>query len=83
MAKTKIGTIVSDKMEKTAIVAVHTMKQHPLYHKKFRVTKRFKVGNPDNKYKAGEAVVITETKPMSKEKSWIITARTESKEGGK
>lgn len=83
MIKTKIGTIVSDKMMETAIVLIETMAEHPVYHKKYRVSKRFKAHNPANKFKMGDRVVISETKPMSKEKSWQITGLAGKAEGGK
>ena len=83
MIKTKVGTIVSDKMTETAIVLVERMEQHRLYGKKYRVSKRFKAHNPKNQYKMGDQVVITETKPISKEKSWQITGLADKAEGGK
>lgn len=83
MTKTKIGTIVSDKMTGTAIVLISRMVAHPMYRKKFRVTKRFKVNNPENKFKTGDKVIIRETKPMSKEKSWEIISLAEHTEGEK
>lgn len=72
MIKTKVGTIVSDKMIGTAVVLITRMEQHPLYGKKYRVSKRFKVNNPENKYKTGQVVTIKETRRISKDKSWEI-----------
>ncbi|MDO8513333.1 MAG: 30S ribosomal protein S17 [bacterium] len=72
MSKTKIGTIVSDKMQETAIVNITRMAQHPLYQKKYRVSKRFKAHNPKNQYKTGDLVTISEVKPISKDKTWEI-----------
>lgn len=83
MIKTKVGTIVSDKMTETAVVSIERMIEHPMYRKKYRVTKRFKAHNPENKYKTGDIVIISETKPMSKEKSWQITGLAGKTEGGK
>ncbi len=83
MIKTKVGTIVSDKMTNTAVVLIERMVQHPIYLKKYRVTKRFKAHNPENKYKMGDRVIIAETKPISKEKSWQITGLAGNVEGGK
>ena len=83
MIKTKVGTIVSDKMTETAIVSIERMVEHKMYRKKYRVTKRFKAHNPENKYKTGDIVIISETKPMSKEKSWQITGLAGKSEGGK
>lgn len=66
------GVIVSDKMNKTVVVEVLSLKMHPKYKKFFKVTKRFKAHNPENQYHTGDKVVIGETKPMSKEKRWVV-----------
>lgn len=68
------GTIVSDKMDKTIVVEVVRLKKHPKYERRFKVSKRYKAHDPDNKYKGkvGATVSIEETKPLSKEKRWII-----------
>jgi small subunit ribosomal protein S17 len=66
------GVVVSDKMEKTAIVAVNTFKAHPKYLKRYLSTKRYKAHDGENKCKVGEKVKISETKPMSKGKKWTV-----------
>jgi len=66
------GKIVSDKMEKTAVVEVQTWKKHSRYLKYLKTTKRFKAHNENNEYKTGDEVIIQETKPFSKEKKWKI-----------
>ena len=66
------GKVVSDKMIKTAVVAVDSLKFYPKYKKYYKVTKRFKAQNDNNKYKEGDKVVIEETRPLSKEKRWKI-----------
>lgn len=66
------GTIVSDKMVKTVLVEVSKIKVHPKYHKRFKVSKRFKAHDGENKFKNGDIVIIQETKPMSKEKRWKV-----------
>ena len=66
------GTIVSDKMDKTVVVEVTGLKKHPKYERRFRVSKRYKAHDPENSHKVGERVVIGETRPMSKGKSWKI-----------
>ena len=68
------GTIASDKMDKTVVVEVTTLKKHPKYHKRFKMSKRYKAHDPENKYKGkvGEAVWIEETRPMSRDKRWKI-----------
>jgi len=66
------GIIVSCKMQKTAVVKVDRLKFHPKYKKYYRVSKKFKADNPNNKYKEGDKVIIEETRPLSKEKRWRI-----------
>lgn len=66
------GTVVSDKMDKTVVVAVNTVKEHPIYRKKYKVTSRFKAHDPKNACKEGDLVEITETRPLSKEKRWEV-----------
>ena len=66
------GVVVSDKMNKTRVVAISRLKQHPKYLKYYRVTKRFKVHDELNATKVGDQVVIEECRPMSREKRWKI-----------
>ncbi|MFY9458069.1 MAG: 30S ribosomal protein S17 [Candidatus Spechtbacterales bacterium] len=68
------GTIVSDKMDKTVVVEVITLKKHPKYERRFKMSKRYKAHDPENKYKGkvGEVVRIEETRPMSRDKRWKI-----------
>ena len=66
------GVVVSDKMEKTAVVAVNTFKAHPKYLKRYLSTKRYKAHDPENKCKVGDKVKIVEIKPMSKGKKWTV-----------
>lgn len=66
------GTVVSDKMDKTIVVDVTLLKKHPKYERRFKVSKRYKVHDPENKHKIGERVVIEETRPISKDKSWRV-----------
>ena len=77
MSRILTGTIVSDKMQKTAVVEVLRLKKHPKYKKYYKVSKRFKVHNSENQYKTGDKVLIQETKPMSKEKRWIIIGKAD------
>lgn len=70
--KTRIGTVVSDKMDKTVVVAVERMKKHPLYGKTIRVTKKYKVHDEENLSRQGDRVKIMETRPLSKEKRWRL-----------
>lgn len=66
------GIVISDKMEKTRVVAITRLKKHPRYLKYYKVTKNFKAHDGKNEYKTGDKVMIEETKPMSKDKRWII-----------
>jgi small subunit ribosomal protein S17 len=66
------GTVVSDKMQKTAVVAVSYEKKHPKYLKYYTVTRRFKAHNENNQYKTGDVVTIEETRPLSKDKRFVI-----------
>lgn len=70
--RTLQGHVTSDKMTKTVVVSVTRMKKHPKYKKYFKVTTKFKAHNPDNIYHTGDKVIIRETRPMSKEKRWIV-----------
>ena len=70
--RTLQGHVVSDKMTKTVVVAVTRMKKHPKYKKFMKVTAKFKAHNPENTYHTGDKVTIQETRPMSKEKRWIV-----------
>lgn len=69
------GVVVSDKMAKTRVVAVSHLKKHPKYLKYFKVTARFKAHDEKNEFKKGDLVVIQETRPLSKDKRWIITEK--------
>jgi small subunit ribosomal protein S17 len=70
--KTMVGVVVSDKMDKTVVVAVETLKRHRLYHKTIRRTKRYKAHDPNNVCRLGDVVRIVETRPLSKEKRWRV-----------
>ncbi len=69
------GTVVSDKMQKTRVVAVERLKKHPTYLKYYRVTQRFKAHDEENAFKAGDRVVIEETRPLSRDKRWRIVGK--------
>ncbi len=66
------GVVVSDKMQKTRVVAVTRLKKHRKYYKYFKVTKKFKAHDEHSEYKVGDKVIIEETRPLSKEKRWRI-----------
>ncbi|MFI5240248.1 MAG: 30S ribosomal protein S17 [Candidatus Saccharimonadia bacterium] len=75
MAKTLHGTVVSDLMDKTVVVAVATVKEHPIYRKKYKVTQKFNAHDATNEYKIGDLVEITESRPLSKTKRWKVIRR--------
>ncbi|MBD0384612.1 MULTISPECIES: 30S ribosomal protein S17 [Paenibacillus] len=70
--KVQIGKVVSDKMDKTIVVAVETYKKHDLYHKRIKYTKKFKAHDENNQAKIGDTVKIMETRPISKDKRWRL-----------
>ena len=70
--KTRVGTVVSDKMDKTVVVAVERVVTHPLYKRTLRRTKKYKAHDEDNSCRAGDVVRIMETRPLSKEKRWRV-----------
>lgn len=70
--KTKMGTVVSNKMEKTVVVAVERLVQHSLYSKSVRQTVKFKAHDENNESNVGDKVKIMETRPLSKDKRWRV-----------
>jgi len=72
------GTIVSNKMEKTLVVEVERIKEHPKYKKRYKVHKRYKAHNEKGEFKIGDKVVIEECRPMSKDKRWKVIEKIES-----
>lgn len=66
------GTVVSDAMDKTIVVAVDTFKTHKKYLKKYISTKKYKVHDPENSYKNGDVVQIAPGRPMSKDKKFVV-----------
>lgn len=72
MRKVLTGKVVSDKMDKTVVVAVETLVRHPLYQRTIRRTKKFKAHDEENACRIGDKVKMMETRPLSKEKRWRI-----------
>ena len=68
----KVGRVVSDKMDKTVVVAVDYVRRHPLYHKRITRTSKFFAHDENENCKVGDLVRIEETRPMSKRKRWIV-----------
>ena len=70
--KTRIGTVVSDKMDKTIVVAVEDSYQHPLYKKTMKRTYKLKAHDENNECGIGDTVEVMETRPLSKDKRWRL-----------
>jgi small subunit ribosomal protein S17 len=66
------GVVVSDKMDKTVVVLVERLVQHPTYKKYMRQRKKYKAHDPENRCRVGDQVSIVETRPLSKEKRWLV-----------
>jgi small subunit ribosomal protein S17 len=83
--KTYTGKVVSNKMDKTVVVAITRLFQHPVYKKTVKKVSKFKAHDAENACEIGDTVVITETKPISKDKRWLvlekvnISARSDAK----
>lgn len=80
MIRTLRGTVVSNKMDKTVVVAVNTVKEHPIYRKKYKVTTRFKAHDAENSCNEGDLVEITETRPISRDKRWVVARKVSAKD---
>ncbi len=72
LRKTRTGIVVSDKMDKTIVVAIETRVQHPLYKKFVKSTTKFKAHDENNECGIGDRVMIMETRPLSKDKRWRL-----------
>ena len=72
LRKTRVGRVISDKMDKTVVVAVETFVTHPLYKKQIKKTTKFKAHDENNECKTGDRVRIMETRPLSKDKNWRV-----------
>jgi small subunit ribosomal protein S17 len=70
--RTKTGRVVSNKMQKTVVVAVESMREHRLYGRNVRRTTRFKAHDEENRCQVGDVVIIAESRPISKEKRWVV-----------
>lgn len=70
--RTKTGTVLSAKMNKTIVVSVNSQRRHEKYKKLVSVSKKFYADDPENKFKEGDTVTIYETRPLSKLKRWTV-----------
>lgn len=77
MAKKQLtGKVISAKMQKTCVVEVESMKVHPKYKKRYLMHESYKAHSENNEYKEGDRVIIEESRPLSKDKRWIIIGKT-------
>ena len=72
MRKSRVGQVISDRMDKTVVVRVQTLKEHPRYKKVIRQSTRFKAHDEQNQCKVGDRVRIMETRPLSHDKRWRV-----------
>ncbi|HJX37938.1 MAG TPA: 30S ribosomal protein S17 [Anaerolineae bacterium] len=70
--KSMVGTVISNKMDKTVVVVVERLGRHPLYKKVVKTRKRFKAHDADNACQIGDVVRLVESRPLSKEKHWAV-----------
>lgn len=75
------GTVVSNKSQKTVVVEVTRLKQHPKYRKFIKISKRYKAHDPESAYKMGDQVVIESCRPISKDKRWVVIERLRAAKG--
>jgi small subunit ribosomal protein S17 len=74
--KTKVGRVVSDKMDKTVVVSVERLTRHPLYKRVVRMTTKFAVHDEENQARVGDTVLIEESRPLSRTKRWRLVEVT-------
>ena len=72
LRKTRVGTVVSDKMDKTVVIAIQDSVRHPLYKKIMKRTVKFKAHDEKNECGIGDRVLVMETRPLSKDKNWRV-----------
>ena len=73
MSKKKLtGIVVSDKMQKTVVVKVESIKEHPKYKRRYKMHKKYKAHDEKQEYHTGDTVIIEETRPISKDKKWKV-----------
>lgn len=72
MKKQLTGKVVSNKMQKTVVVEVERIKEHPKYKKRYKVHKKYKAHQEEKEYKVGDRVIIEESRPISKNKRWRV-----------
>ena len=70
--RTKVGRVVSDKMDKTVVVSVERLRRHPIYKRVVRLSSKFKAHDEENSARVGDTVRIEESRPLSREKRWKV-----------
>lgn len=70
-----VGVVVSDKMTNTVVVNIESIKVHPKYHKRYKVTSKYVAHNEGNEFHVGDRVVIEESRPLSKTKRWKVISK--------
>ncbi len=75
LARRLKGIVTSDKMDKTVVVEVTRLKKEPRYKKFYKVSTKYKAHDPENQYKVGDEVMIELTRPLSKDKRWIVVEK--------
>ena len=70
--RTKVGRVVSDKMDKTVVVSVERLRRHPIYKRVVRLSSKFKAHDADNSAHVGDTVRIEESRPLSRDKRWTV-----------
>lgn len=76
--RTVVGHVSGDKMDKTVVVAVEVLRRHSLYGRPIRRTHKFKAHDPENQYHVGDLVEIRASRPLSREKRWVVTRLVKS-----
>ena len=72
--RSKVGRVVSDKMDKTVVVSVERLRRHPIYKRVVRLSSKFKAHDEENSARVGDTVRIEESRPLSREKRWTVVA---------
>jgi small subunit ribosomal protein S17 len=72
--RTKVGRVISDKMDKTVVVSVERLRRHPIYKRVVRLSSKFKAHDEENSAHVGDTELIEESKPLSREKRWRVIA---------
>jgi small subunit ribosomal protein S17 len=70
--RSKVGRVVSDKMDKTVVVSVERLRRHPIYKRVVRLSSKFKAHDAENNARVGDTVRIEESRPLSREKRWTV-----------